>query len=102
MHHVYLTLQEQSVIDGLLLGDTEAIAKPFRRLLDPEAVSWLAQDGAATFNSFQARSRVVPSYHGHADAAPASELPFVPHLGALRLNAKAQVEHRAFGHYRGF
>ncbi len=92
MRHLYLTLQDQHVIDELLDGDVDAIRNPFRALLYYEAISWLAEHGAASFNSWDARTR---------DRSP-NRLPFVPYLGSLRLNAKAQVEHRALNHNRGF
>jgi hypothetical protein len=102
MRYVYLTLQEQRVITELLEGSVEELSEPFRPLLYYQAVSWLAEQGAATFNSFHAHAWRMPPFHAFANPAPPGNLPFVPHLGALRLNAKAQVEHRALGHFRGF
>jgi hypothetical protein len=102
MRHVYLTLQESDVVTELLCGDHRAIREPFRALLAPRAVSWLADDGAATFNSYQAYARRRPPGHAFADPDPPRDLPFVPFLGPLRLNVKAQVEHRAYWHFRGF
>jgi hypothetical protein len=100
MHRIYLTLQANGFIDELLRGDVDAITKPFRPLLDPSAVAWLAYNGGATFNSYQAHMRRHGGRLGR-NGKDLAELPFVPHLGALRLNAKAQVEHRAFYHDRG-
>lgn len=92
VRHVYLTLQDQFVVDELLEEDFEAVRNPFRVLFYDQGLSWLVQRGAATFNAYDA----------HLRHDPPGQLPFVPHLGALRLNAKAQVEHRALRHLRGF
>jgi hypothetical protein len=91
MRHLYLTLQTHLVIDELLEGDYDAVRPAFQGLLHDQALDWLIDEGAATFNSYEANMR----------PKPAGRLPFVPHLGALRLNAKAQVEHRAVRHYYG-
>lgn len=92
MRHVSLVLQDRSVIGELLDDDLDAIRNQFWVLSYPECISHLAASGAATFN-----------FRTHSFRAPApSSLPFVPGLGALRINAKAQLEHRALRHYRGF
>jgi hypothetical protein len=92
MRHLYLTLQAEFVVDELLEGDSEALREPFRVLLYDQGISWLIEQGVATFNAWES----------HLRDDPPGQLPFVPHLGALRLNAKAQMEHRAMRHYRGF
>jgi hypothetical protein len=91
MRHLYLTLQAHLVIRELLEGDYDAVRPSFQGLLHDQALDWLIEEGAATFNSWEANAR----------REPAGRLPFVPHLGALRLNAKAQVEHRAVRHDYG-
>src|SRR4051794_34802547 len=92
MRHVYVTLQAGFVVYELLEDDFDAVRNPFRVLLHDECFSYLIQQGAAVSNSFEA----------HWRKEPPGKLPFVPHLGALRLNPKAQVEHRALRHLRGF
>jgi hypothetical protein len=83
MRHVYVTLQYQTIVRELLQGRIEDLRSPFYFLLYDEAVSWMASQGAST--------------HKGSRSEPARNLPFVPGLGPLRLSAKAQVEHRAFG-----
>jgi hypothetical protein len=92
MRHLYVTLQHHQTIAALLDGDVEALRAPFRRLAHPDCLSWLLDDGAGTISTYEASEL----------AAPRMRLPFVPHLGALRITDKAQVEHRALRHYRGY
>jgi hypothetical protein len=91
MRHVYLTLQDTFVLDPLLRGEADEVKRPFRILLNDSAVSDLLELGAATGTWL---------YYGRRDGL-GSHLPFVPGLGALRVKAKAQVEHRAIGHDYG-
>jgi hypothetical protein len=92
MRHVYLTLQDTFVLDPLLRGEEDQVRGPFRVLLSDSAVSDLLELGAATGSWL---------YYGRRDGLLGSRLPFVPGLGALRVKAKSQVEHRAIGHDYG-
>jgi hypothetical protein len=92
MRHISLILQSRSVITELLDWEFDSIREPFRVLLSDECVSHLVSAGAATFNSLERDLR---------GSRPPGKLPFAPGLGALRINAKAQLEHRAFRHDYG-
>lgn len=72
--------------------DHDAIRGPFAPLAYEYGLSWLVDQGAATRKHLER----------HMRNDPPGQLPFVPHLGPLRVNPKAQVEHRAFRNYRGF
>ena len=91
MRRLYVTMQDCFVLMPLLRGEEEAVRKPFRVLLDDGAVSKLIDLGAPGGNWH---------YFGRREGR-GSRLPFVPGLGALRLRAKAQVEHRAIRHDYG-
>ncbi len=92
MRHLYVTLQHHDVIDELLVGDVEAVRPQFRLLAHPQCLSWLLDEGAGTLGIYE-REHLAPAR---------TRLPFVPHLGPVRITAKAQVEHRALRSYRGY
>jgi hypothetical protein len=91
MRHVYLTLQTVEVVDELFEDRVMELRNPFRVLLYKEWLSKLWIDGAAGFG-FDENYRYVP---------PPGRVPFIPGLGPLVLNAKAQLEHRAVRHAYG-
>jgi hypothetical protein len=93
MRHISLILQSHSVITEVLDSEFDSLRGPFRVLLYDECVTHLVSNGAATFNAYE-RDRRWNRTPG--------KLPFVPGLGAVRINAKAQLEHRALRHLRGF
>jgi hypothetical protein len=89
MRRLYVTLQDEFLIDGLLNQDVDAVREPFHELFYDDGLSQLMDRGAGTYRSIYARSHET------------DKLPFVPGLGALRLSHKAQLEHRAFERGRG-
>ncbi len=91
MRHLYLTVQQQDLVPELFEDNVDAIRKPFKVLLAEDAIELLLEAGAATGESFR--------HHRHGRSR--SRLPFIPGLGALRLNPKAQLEHRGVYHDYG-
>ena len=91
MRHVFLTLQSVDVLDELFEDRVDEVRNPFRVLLYVEGLSALAAAGAAGFGYDE----------NHRRRSPGGRVPFVPGLGPLVLNAKAQLEHRALRHSYG-
>src|SRR4051812_8067017 len=89
MRRLYVTLQDEFLIAGLLNQDVDAVREPFQELLYYDALSRLMHRGAGTYRSIYVNSHET------------DKLPFIPGLGALRLSHKAQLEHRAFERGRG-